>query len=414
MSKKYKQKNNSKDISSFSSEYKKKASTRSRFFLNDGNKDFFFDQFKSIPKFLRFVWLSMIFSLSCLFSQFFVFGINDMLAVGRENSEITLEIPKDSNLSNLAKLLAEKGIIKEKDFFRVYVIATRSFERIVSGTFNIKTNLDYEAIVNFFSTNSNRSQDDVVRVSFPEGSSVVECADLLEKNKVCEKKGFLEACKSTEFNKNFEFLNNLPNDKHRIYRLEGFLFPDTYDFYKNSKPKDVVPKFLNNYETKIYKKTKEKNKKIIKNSIEEKELNLSDVLIIASIIQSEASDNEDMYIISSVFKNRLKTMDNGGISKFSEDGLDFLCSDPTVWYPYKNKESVPVSLKNFEGAYNTYKHKGLPSGPICNPGLKAIDAAINPKETEYYYFCHSRDRKSFFAKTRPEHQENLKKAGLAD
>ena len=117
-----------------------------------------------------------------------------------------------------------------------------------------------------------------------------------------------------------------------------------------------------------------------------------------------------MYNVSSVIYNRLNSQNKKNV----ETGLEFLNIDATIWYPYRSKDKVPEKILNkFESLYDTYKQKGLPIGAICNPGIKAIDAALNPNKTPYYYYCHSKDGKAYYAKILAEHSINLKKAGLA-
>ena len=119
-------------------------------------------------------------------------------------------------------------------------------------------------------------------------------------------------------------------------------------------------------------------------------MTIDEVMTLASMIQAEAADVNDMYMISSVFHNRLEAG--------SASAVAYLGSDPTVWYPYANRAEVPADqVDTFESRYNTYKIKGLPPGPICNPGEDAIQAALNPKDTNYLYFCHAKDGTAYYA-----------------
>jgi UPF0755 protein len=134
-------------------------------------------------------------------------------------------------------------------------------------------------------------------------------------------------------------------------------------------------------------------------------MTLDQLLTLASMIQAEAADKDDMAKVSSVFHNRLNS---GG-----KDDLLRLRSDPTTYYPYRQKSLVPAELRDtYKSRYDTYTIEGLPPGPICNPGMDAIDAALNPADTDYYYFCHDAKGKAYYAKTNTQHQANLKKAGL--
>ena len=134
-------------------------------------------------------------------------------------------------------------------------------------------------------------------------------------------------------------------------------------------------------------------------------MTLDEVLTLASIIQMEAANTDDMYMVSSVLHNRLE---NG-----SQYDIYTLDCDSTTYYPYRTKDDVPEAERDtFTSTYNTYTVRGLPAGPICNPGMDAIDAALNPQDTNYYYFCHDADGNAYYAVTAAEHQQNLVEAGL--
>ena len=123
---------------------------------------------------------------------------------------------------------------------------------------------------------------------------------------------------------------------------------------------------------------------------------LDEVMIIASIIQAEAANTDDMYNVSSILHNRLEASADLGVSNL---GLD-----STKFYPYRNADNAP---DNFVSKYDTYDEAGLPEGPICNPGMEAIKAALNPNSTSYYYFCHDSEGNAYYASTIYEHNANL-------
>ena len=134
-------------------------------------------------------------------------------------------------------------------------------------------------------------------------------------------------------------------------------------------------------------------------------MSMDEVLTLASIIQMEAADADDMYLVSSVLHNRLE---NG-----AQYDIYTLDCDSTMYYPYRTKEQVPEDQREtFVSTYNTYNLGGLPAGPICNPGLDAVKAALNPESTNYYYFCHDAEGNAYYARTSSEHEQNLVKAGL--
>ena len=342
----------------------------------------------------RVVWVSMVVILGLAVGQYLVSGFGDMLAVNRNKVSVTVEIPKNASTEKIADILYANGVIEKRDFFRIYSKMTKADGSYTQGTFHIDTDLDYEAIINYLQSEANRV--DTVKITFQEGLNLRETAELLEKNGVCTAEDVLKAASSKDF-ENYDLVSAVTNDKDRYYLLEGYLFPDTYDFYKNEDPKQALGKMINNCSKKMTQSIREQAQK--------QGMSLDQVLNLASIIQAESADKEDMKKVSSVLQNRLK---NG-----AKTGTLQLGCDSTVYYPYRQKTQVPEKEREtYVSRYDTYQITGLPPGPICNPGLDAINAALNPADTDYYYFCHSKDGKAYYAKTAAQHKKNLKKAGL--
>ncbi len=363
---------------------------------------------KRNKKMFKYVWLVMVLLMGIVLSQIMMVGISDMLAMDREENskEVKVTIPENATMEQIADILEEKGVIERADFFVMYANITSSVENFNSGDYLIDTGKDYEAIINFLQSNGNRT--DIVTVQITEGMNILEIADKLKKEKVIsDVQEFLDVCKSDDFDETYDFLKAINNKDKRYYKLEGYLFPDTYDFYVNEDPHSVVSKLLNNFENRVC-GTKDRYLSNSKSTTVEELINKSgftmdEIITIASIIQAEAANKEDMYNISSVVHNRLE---NG-----VEMGVAQLNCDCTVYYPYREQKDVPASIKDtFKSRYNTFNFNGLPPGPICNPSLNAILAAIGPNDTNYYYFCHSvTDEGSvpYYASTLSEHEYNL-------
>ena len=240
----------------------------------------------------------------------------------------------------------------------------------------------------------NHKGPNCIRITFREGLNIHEVADLLQINGIVTKDKFFSSCDNEDLRNEFEFLKG--ESKTKYFALEGYLFPDTYDFLKDEDPLNVIRKFLINF------RSKTENLKI------PPEFTLEQILTIASILEAE-SNLEDGPMVSSVIHNRIKTFSNSGKNQFGEYGLDSLYLESTMYYPYRSKEECPP---DFKSSYNTYEIKGFPPGPICSPGLKFINDAINPAETDYFYFCNDENKKIYFAKTYEEHCKNLKDIGL--
>lgn len=226
-------------------------------------------------------------------------------------------------------------------------------------------------------TDKTTTEKQIVSVTIPEGYSFMQIAETLEDKGVCSAKEFYKAAQSYKV-KSF----SIPSSSDRCFKLEGYLFPDTYEFYKNEEPKSVIIKMLNNYAAKSGMPTDRQ-------------------LIIASIIEKEVRSDSHMKMVASVFYNRL-------------DAGMRLESDPTR--EYVNDYITGNSLLNgntskYAGLYNTYKCK-LPAGPICSPGARAIEAAKNPASSDYLYFFFGNDNENHYSKTNEEHEKQMKKYGV--
>ena len=393
---------------------------------------------------LRVVWLVMVLILGVFLAEFLLVGINDLLGRNRGDEEkIIIQIPDNPDIDSLSEILYENGVISNKTYFKMYAKLTNGDEGFAKGSYELKNNMDYEAIINYLQSNANRV--DTVQLRFTEGMTVLEIADKLSENGVCDKEEFLNLCNSTDFDEDFTFLSSgRPGINGVYYRLEGYLFPDTYEFYLGEKPTTTIYRFLNNYEAKLYytkqrieikedtdednywddyyseedTDTSKKNvKKYEKLTIEEQArkqgMTMDEVLTLASMIQAEAATKDDMYMISSIFHNRLNTISAGGYTIYGDYIRGTLGSDPTIYYPYK-KNTAPA---NYKSRYDTYEIQGLPSGPICNPGMDAISAALYPTESNNYFFCHkpaTEDSEAvpYYAATMADHNYNLSLAGL--
>ncbi len=364
--------------------------------------------------FFRISWIMFLSLISILLARYILVGINDMLAVGKSTGTVMVEIPDDASVDTIAGILKNNGVISEKEFFRIYAKMIKFSGAFSGGIYELDTNMDYQAIINRLKNQSNINE--VSEITFTEGMNILDYAQLLESNRVCKKDEFLKLCKSNQFDSEYSFIKDIEDSNERIYKLEGYLFPDTYKFYQGEDPSDVIRKILNNFNRKIIKKNTIEGyseKTSVLELAKSAGLKLDELMNIASLIQAEAANKNDMYLVSSVIHNRLKTLENKGQSPFGEFSMGILRIDSTIYYPYKTKSSVPKNIaKTFKSDYDTYKIEGLPPGPICNPGMDAIVAALSPADTEYYYYCHSKSGEAFYAKTNDIHISNLRKAGL--
>lgn len=342
----------------------------------------------------RVVWVVMVVLVGITLASYLIEGANDFFAVGRQEGTATVTIPEDVTSDELAEILYQNGAIEKEEFFNIFCMVTADMEYFVPGTYAIDKKMDYQGIISYLQ--GGQDNFEVVTITFREGMTVEEVAKKLEQNGVASYDDIIEACKSQDYN-NYDMIGRIENDDERYYILEGYLFPDTYDFYLNEDIKSVVGKLLNNFQVRITSDIYEK--------IENSNYSMEEIITLASIIQAEAANKADMYIISAILHNRLESG--------SSVNIYTLGCDSTMYYPYENREDAPAG---YTSNYNTYEIEGLPAGPICSPGIDAIKAAVSPSDegANYYYFCHSSDGTPYYAATADEHQANLVAAGLVD
>lgn len=348
-----------------------------------------------------FVWLVMVLLVSFTFASYLTGGSNDFFAVGRAQGEVDIDIPEGKLTEDqLADILYEAGAIKKPEFFSLYCKVTADIEDFEPGLRKkVGTNLDYEDLIN---TLIGGNEDlEVVKVTLPEGTTALQAARIMEENEVCSAADFLAALNSDDFN-DYEEIAQLGAGTGKYYKLEGYLFPDTYEFYKGEDLDSVIGKLLYNFQRKMDDAMRAK--------LAESGMTLDQAVIMASIIQAEAANPTDMYDVSAVLHNRL---DFG-----AEYDIFFLECDSTAYYPYKNAKDMEEQGGGLSyGDYNTYNVQGLPAGAICNPGLDAINAALRPNTQgdapQYLYFCHSEDGVAYYATNEYDHEQNKIAAGLS-
>lgn len=239
-----------------------------------------------------------------------------------------------------------------------------------------------------------------VRVTFPEGYNVMQMAARLEENGVCSADAFCETMNTVDFSADFDFLPPFSELQGRTYLLEGYLFPDTYDFFVGEAPESVIKRFLRNFGGRIGDELREAA--LTAGDFYGIKTSLDDVLIMASIVEREISVPGEMPGVAAVFYNRIKYP--GGTVDGSATG-GFFQSDATKFYPYI-MDTMP---EGFVSEYNTFNVKGLPKGPICCPSYDAIYAAIHPDhDNTAFFFYTDINKKVYYAVTLSEHQKNWK------
>lgn len=341
-------------------------------------------------------WVVMIFVVAIALAFTIIYVGADYMGIGfGRGEEVTIEIPQGTPTAKIAEILEDSGAVKVPFAFRVYAKLKKVDNQFKYGVYNFSTEAGYDSIAEMLITQGAKAQS--VKVTIPEGTGINDytknvngekvvvpgIATLLEKAGVCTKDDFLNALDNIELEG--ELLSCTDPDR-TYHTLEGYLFPETYDFYNyDSKEcaKLAVKKMISESEKRItdnmYKKAKDMG------------YNMNQILTMASIIQMEAGTDADaLPKIAAVFYNRLNS-----------DQFTTLGSSPTCFYG--------DSFKRDDGRYNTYTAKGLPPGPLCSPSIDAINAALNPDSNEYYYFVTDAKGKFYFHKTLQEQNATINK-----
>lgn len=330
----------------------------------------------------------------------------EFLGIGKSTSTIKLNIEESYSIDDIADALYNKGIINSKFLFKLCVDIKNAEDKIVAGDIELKPSMSYNDKINALMTS--RQSFETVDITFPEGTTLYEAAKMLkEKGVISSVTDFIYDFNSLKLGYDYEDI--IDSGSEKFFAMEGYFYPDTYQFYLDSDNETVISTIRNVFDTKF---TDE-----MKTRAEELNYTLDEVITIASIVQLESATVEEMPTIASIFSNRIK---DGPYNRFNEY-IARLQSDPTSNYYSKTITSVASELQNyttaevnaFKDKYDTYEREGLPVGPICNPGIDAINAVLYPEDTDYFYFCHDiKTKKGYYAKTLSEHNENLVKAGI--
>ena len=324
----------------------------------------------------------------------------DMMGVNGNDDPITITVEPNTGLNEVSETLHDAGVIEYPDLFKFYVRFMAEDTSIQFGEFELSSDMGYDEIIQTLST-YNRS-DQIVTVTIPEGSTVTDIAQILEDNRVCTKDDFYQAVNSTEYQYSF-LTEEVLGNTGRYFLLEGYLFPDTYDFYVNEHASEVVETMLDNFA--------DHYTSDVRQAVESSGMSLDQIVVIASVLEAEASGNtQQMANVSSVYHNRLS----------DSSTYPRLQSDPTTRYaenvikPFLLEDGViDETDQALLDSYNTYAGSGLPAGPINNPGVAAILAAAQPADTDYTYFVTSPDGSTFlYASDYRTHLQNCEQLGV--
>lgn len=333
------------------------------------------------------VWVAIVVAIGVTLGRMMWICAAEVLAFGREDTSVTVTIYEKDTIEDITEKLYEAKLIRYPELFKLYASFAVDEGEIHPGIWELNTRYDYHALVKMMSPSSTRS---VVKLTIPEGYTCRQIFELLESNKVCTFNDMLAYCSSGDLGE-YWFLEGVTRGDG--YCLEGYLFPDTYEFYTNDTPKNVLKKMLDNFDSRVAQGEQDlrgllpdlnahlsdlmRDNGRSDDYIASHQLSMRDVLIVASMIEKETSGKDESPTIASVIYNRLF---NWG------DTPAYLNIDASIIYALDGKTDLTAEDMKVDSPYNTYYNVGLTPGPIANPGLDSIQAALNPSSTNYYYY----------------------------
>ena len=356
------------------------------------------------------IWLVLVVAIGVSLGRILWVCCADLMSFGKPQVTAYIEVTGEDDIESISQKLADANLIRYPGLFKAFAEITDKDERINLGVHELGSHLDYNAMINHMIYTGTGRQE--VKITFPEGFNCAQTFKLLEENGVCSVADLEETAANGQL-KEYWFLEGV--ERGSKYCLEGYLAPDTYMFYTDDDPVRVLEKFLNEFDdrfTDIMKEDLEtmqgRYAKMLSKQgydsdyIQEHKLTLHQVLTVASVIERETANDAETYDIASVFYNRITDPDIGNMG-----------SDATVYYAhgdyFRDMGKLTEKDLKLDSPYNTRLNRGIPPGPICNPGAYALYAALDPNETTYKYFVYdSANSVHLFSSTYKEHQQKVK------
>lgn len=332
-------------------------------------------------------------------------AIDDILCIGNRTGEtVSVVVPEGAKFDEVYDALCDAGLVKQKQIVKIFCTKIRNYDNYWSEKQQKYIDVEYTPAVYYFEPSegvevmleqikaSSTVSKDTVRITFPEGWTVAQIFEKIEKYNVCTAEKLYANLEIA--GDQFEFYKDIKDNNSRYLKAEGYLFPDTYDFYIGESANSVLKKLFNNFNNKWT--------KAYENRAKELGMTQDEVMILASIIEKEAKGESQMGGVSSVLHNRLKNSATYPLLQMNST-KDYILSIKE--YDLVNDYYYALYLDS----YNTYSVQGLPPGAICNPGIDAIKAALYPDDTNYNFFCHDKDGVIYYAVTAAEHQKNIER-----
>ncbi len=319
--------------------------------------------------------------------------VNDVLAIKYDDDTvIEVVLPNDANTDIAIDVLKDADLIQNKWFCKLFIKAMGyTDQNYLPGVYYFNKTMGVEKMITRFKVSSVRGA--VVSITIPEGYTIDQIFERLEKNEICSSSSLYKTIDEVDFSDEYDFINELQYKENRYHVLEGYMFPATYEFEQGSDPATVIRKFLDAFNARWTDKYSERAAEL--------GLTTDDIVKIASIIEKEASGSGQFSLVSSVLHNRLNR--TGLYPTLDCDSTKDYVSN-TISKRITNANKIDSYISN----YSTYECASLPVGAICNPGIAAIEAALYPDTTQYYFFAHDKNKTIYMAKTLEEHSANLK------
>ncbi|WP_346010265.1 endolytic transglycosylase MltG [Paenibacillus sp. SYP-B3998] len=315
---------------------------------------------------------------------------NAMQPMPASDQEVRVSIPQGAGSSTIAKELEAKGLIKNSSIFTYYLKVKKQGSRLQAGEYNMKPGMSFDAMIEKLNKGDTVKKE-VIRVTIPEGYTIQQIADKLPEQTPWKSDVFLQQADAPgQFQA--EAIGTLPDNKNIKHRLEGYLFPETYEFKKDSTEQEFIERTLQELDKRLSTLPPDWQTKL-----KARGLTIHQLLTIASLIEREVVVDEERALVSGVINNRLKKNMP-------------LQIDATVQYLFdKPKERLMEKDLQIQSPYNTYLNAGLPPGPIASPSLASIKAALYPEETKYLFYVTKKDgtKAHLFAETFEEHKKNI-------
>ncbi len=330
-------------------------------------------------------YITVVFAIAAIISVSVIFAANDIFAFVKSEDTMEVEVPEGADFGDIADILHDNGIINYKSLFKLYMGGKVKDIEFEPGTYTLTPMTSYSDLIYILRV---KAPTGISYITIPEGYTTDEIIDLMVSKGIGTKEGYIDVINNYDFD--YWFIDELGEDwaaDGRFYRLDGYLFPDSYEFYNASSEVTVINKFLARFDT-VFTKN-------YRTSAAELGYTVDEILTLASMIEKEGGARSEFGLVSSVFHNRLKS-----------PNFQYMESDATIVYAIQHATGSRPSLTGedleYDSPYNSYKNPGLSPGPIANPSNSAILAALNPTQSNYYFFI-SDGAQTYFSSTKAEH-----------